>query len=409
MLARFSGRRNGANIHLSLWVGALAVLIAFALPAEARPPVASIVIDAQSGRVLEANHADALHYPASLTKLMTLYLVFTALKAHRITLDEQFPVSLHAATREPTKLGLKPGQRISVRNLILGIVTESANDAAVVLAEGLAGSEPAFAAQMTREAHALGMTRTVFYNASGLPNHKQVTTAQDMARLARALLLQFPNQYHFFSVHAFEYRGRVFRNHDDLIYYFRGMDGMKTGFTDGAGFNLVSSAVRNGRRLIGVVLGSNSPVDRDHLMVSMLDHAFAGSAPATEVALREPATDRLADGAHRIMSAFSPVASADAAPMPPPRRALPVHERRHWSIQVGAFAHRQPALRMARRVVREDDRIRSRDRRIVAERQKNGHRLFQLRYVDLDRWQAFAACKSLQQKHLGCFVLSPSG
>ncbi|MGH7715948.1 MAG: D-alanyl-D-alanine carboxypeptidase family protein, partial [Vulcanimicrobiaceae bacterium] len=152
MLVKFSGRRNGAKSCLSLLLGAISVLIVFVLPAEARPPTASVVIDAQSGRVLEANHVDALHYPASLTKLMTLYLTFSALEAHSITLDEQFPVSRHAANQEPTKLGLLPGQRISVRDLILGIVTESANDAAVVLAEGLAGSEPAFAARMTQEA-----------------------------------------------------------------------------------------------------------------------------------------------------------------------------------------------------------------------------------------------------------------
>jgi D-alanyl-D-alanine carboxypeptidase len=391
-------------------LGIILALIVSVLPAEARPPVASIVIDAQSGRVLEAHHADALHYPASLTKLMTLYLTFSALKAHRITLDTQFRVSRHAASQQPTKLGLLPGQRISVRDLILGIVTESANDAAVVLAEGLAGSEPAFAARMTHEARMLGMTRTVFRNASGLPNREQVTTARDLARLARALQLQFPSRYHYFSVHDFRYRGREFRNHDDLIYYYHGMDGMKTGFTDAAGFNLVSSAVRNGRRLIGVVLGSSTPVYRDRLMVGLLNGAFERSAPIAEVAARGTASDGLAGGAHRIMSAFSPVASADAAPTPPQlRRAVPIRDRRRWSIQVGAFAHRSPALQLARKVVRADHRITPRDQRIVAERERNGRPLFRLRYVDLDRWQAYAACQSLHRDHFDCLVRAPAG
>ncbi len=405
----YGERRSGAKCGLSFVFSVIAVLLLFVLPAAARPPVASIVIDATTGQVLDAHHADALHYPASLTKLMTLYLVFDALKNHRIALDDRFRVSRHAASREPTKLGLRPGQRVSVRHLILGLVTESANDAAAVLAEGLAVSEPAFARRMTQEAHELGMTQTVFRNASGLPNRKQVTTARDMAHLARALLLQFPGRYHYFSVHAFKYRGRVFHNHDDLIYQYRGMDGLKTGFTDAAGFNLVSSAVRSGRRLIGVVLGTNSPVVRDERMVRLLDHAFAHGAPPVDIALRNAAPGHT-DGTNPILSAFSPVTSAEAATLPPKRepRALSVRHQR-WSIQVGAFTHRMSALHLARKVRRVDAHTTARNQRIIASRLKHGRRLYRLRYVGLDRQQAAAACQSLQRDHFDCFVRAPSG
>ena len=165
---------------------ALLLLLCAALPAKAAVGTAWFVIDAATGQVLAERHAEELHYPASLTKLMTLYILFDEIRHHRITLDQEFPVSRHAASREPTKLGLRPGERISIRDLILGIVTQSANDAASVIAEGVAGSEAAFAKRMSQQAKALGMTRTVFRNASGLPDHRQVTTAHDMARLARA-------------------------------------------------------------------------------------------------------------------------------------------------------------------------------------------------------------------------------
>ena len=221
------------------------LLLAAARPAQAAVPPAWFVIDAESGQVLAARNADALHYPASLTKLMTLYLVFDGLEQKQLTLGQTFSVSRHAADQEPTKIGLRRGERISIHDLILALVTQSANDAAVVLGEGIAGSEAGFAERMSAQAKERGMTQSVFRNASGLPNRHQVTSARDMARLARALIRDFPDDYKYFSVKRFHYRGRTFLNHDRLIYRYQGADGMKTGFTNAARFNLVSSAMRD--------------------------------------------------------------------------------------------------------------------------------------------------------------------
>src|SRR6185312_12440444 len=221
----------------------ITLLLSTPTSAKTTPP-AWFVIDVETGHVLAERNADELHYPASLTKLMTLYLVFDGLQQHQLTLDQTFAVSRHAADQEPTKIGLRPGERISIRDLILALVTKSANDAAAVLGEGIAGSEAAFAERMSEQAKALGMTRTVFRNASGLPNRHQVTTAHDMARLARAIIRDFPEDYKYFSVKRFRYHGRTYLNHDRLIYHYDGMDGMKTGFTNAARFNLVSSALR---------------------------------------------------------------------------------------------------------------------------------------------------------------------
>lgn len=382
-----------------------------AVPACATPGTASIVINAATGRVLEQRDADALHYPASLTKLMTLYLVFDALKKHRFTLDHRFRVSRHAATREPVKLGLRPGERVRIRDLILGIVTLSANDAASVLAEGIAGSERAFAVRMTRKARQLGMTRTVFRNASGLPNRRQVTTARDMARLARALLHDFPKDYKYFSVHKFRFHGRTYYNHDHLIYSYPGMDGMKTGFTDAARFNLVSSAIHHGRRLIGVVLGEPSPGLRDREMVRLMNHAFA--MPSAPVALaQQPVGGRLAHDAGVIAATFSPVRPAEAASFHAPRLDARRHRKHggHWGIQVGVFSHQRTAMHYANKLLSRSLGITRHNRRIERHRQKvSGRHLYRVRFVHLGRKAAIAACHSLRRHDRDCLVIADAG
>src|SRR6266550_6869700 len=249
----------------------------------------SIVIDAETGGVLSAMNADATTYPASLTKMMTLYLVFEALNTGRIRPDQYLPVSYEAASRSPTKLGLRPGESIAVQELILGLVTRSANDAAAVLAEGLAGSEPAFAEQMTRRARQLGMTSTVYRNASGLPNPDQYTTARDQAQLALSLYRDFPREYRYFATRQFYFRGSVIYNHNHLLDWYDGADGIKTGYIGASGYNLAASAVRNERRLIGVVMGGPSAGSRDREMAALLDRGFVeAGAGTTAVARREP-------------------------------------------------------------------------------------------------------------------------
>ncbi|ACP24308.1 putative D-alanyl-D-alanine carboxypeptidase [Sinorhizobium fredii NGR234] len=251
---------------------ALAAIVAFvAATASAFAGSASFVIDARSGRVLSAENADELNYPASLTKMMTLYLTFEALHRGEINWQTPVPMSKEAARKPPTKLGLKPGSAITVEEAVYGMIIHSANDAAAAMAEKLGGSEAAFAQMMTAKARRLGMTRTVFVNASGLPASQQVTTARDMAKLGMALLRDFPREYRLFSAQSFNFRGRVVRGHNKLMYRYDGMDGIKTGYTNASGFNLVS-AVRDGnRRVIGVVLGGRTAKSRDNKMAALLD------------------------------------------------------------------------------------------------------------------------------------------
>ncbi len=234
----------------------------------------SIVVDNSTGRVIEAANADALRYPASLTKLMTLYMAFEALRDHRITLGQPVPVSGHAASMEPSKLGLVPGSYFTVSDAILGIVTKSANDAACALGELLGGDEDRFAQMMTQRARALGMTQSTFRNASGLPDLAQTTTARDLALLAHHLIQDFPEDYHYFSEPVFYYHGRPIPNHDHMLVSYDGADGLKTGYTVLSGHNLVTSALRGPVRLIGVVMGAGSNGERDLHMANLLDDGF---------------------------------------------------------------------------------------------------------------------------------------
>ena len=235
------------------------------------PPSASILVDGNSGAVLEESNADGMRHPASLTKVMTLYLLFERLDAGKLKLDTQLSVSEHAAEQDPTKLGLKPGQTISVEDAIKGIVTRSANDAAVVVAENLGGSEEAFAQIMTQKARALGMSRTTYVNASGLPADEQVTTARDQALLGRAIQDRFPRYYRFFSTTSFVFHGVTIHGHNHLLGSVNGVDGIKTGYIRASGFNLITSVHRDGRYIVGVVLGGRSAFERDAHMRALIE------------------------------------------------------------------------------------------------------------------------------------------
>jgi len=246
-----------------------------ALPAAARQPLAAIVVDARSGKVLFSHDADAPRYPASITKVMTLYLLFRELKSGRIKLSTPLKVSARAASRQPSKLWLKAGSTITVEQAIRALVVKSANDVATVVAENLAGSEAAFAREMTRTARALGMTRTVFRNASGLPRPRNVTTARDLATLSLRMMRDFPQYYRrYFALRTFVWRGRRHRNHNRLLGRVRGMDGLKTGYTRLAGSNLAASVRRNGRRIVAVVLGARSARTRNIYMARLIERTF---------------------------------------------------------------------------------------------------------------------------------------
>ncbi|MFY9771491.1 MAG: serine hydrolase [Xanthobacteraceae bacterium] len=270
------------------------------------PPFASIVVDGNSGSVLQAASPDALRHPASLTKVMTLYLLFERLEAGRLKLDSALKISEHASDQAPTKLGLKPGQTISVEDAIKGIVTKSANDAAVAVAENLGGDEDGFAKLMTQKAHALGMSHTIYVNASGLPDDDQVTTARDQTILGRAIQERFPHYYRYFSTESFVYHGEAMRNHNHLLGAVDGVDGIKTGFTRASGFNLLTSLHRDGRYLVAVVMGGPSASERDERMRELI------SAHIKEAAVRRTAP-MIAEAAERREEASvrSPAARTD--------------------------------------------------------------------------------------------------
>jgi D-alanyl-D-alanine carboxypeptidase len=248
------------------------------------PQFSSIIVDGNSGAVLASNNPDGLRHPASLTKIMTLYLLFERLETGKLKLDSEMDVSEHASEQAPTKLGLRPGQTIKVEDAIKGLVTRSANDAAVVIAEAIGGDEDDFAKLMTRKARALGMSKTVYRNASGLPNDEQVTTARDQSTLGRAIQDRFPRYYRYFSTSVFNYHGQSIRNHNHLLGSVEGIDGIKTGYTRASGFNLVSSMRRGNRHLVGVVLGGRSGGSRDAIMRGLLAENLEKAATTRTVA-----------------------------------------------------------------------------------------------------------------------------
>ena len=252
------------------------------------PPFSTIVVDANSGATLQANNPDAQRFPASLTKIMTLYLLFEKLESGKMKLDTMMPVSEFASEQAPTKLGLREGDRLKVEDAINGLVTRSANDASVVIAEAIGGDVDEFAKLMTRKARALGMSRTTYRNPNGLPDPEQVTTARDQATLGRAIQDRFPRYYKYFATNSFNYRGKAIRNHNKLLGRVEGVDGIKTGYTRASGFNLVTSIKRGNRHLVGVVLGGRSGGSRDAIMRNLLaEHLERGATKRTVAAITE--------------------------------------------------------------------------------------------------------------------------
>ena len=257
------------------------------------PPYAAMVVDVKSGKTLHAVNEDALRHPASITKVMTLYMLFEQMERGKFALDSELTISAHAAAQAPSKLGLRPGQTIAVEDAIKAIVTKSANDVACAIGENIAGSEERFAQMMTAKAHALGMSRTHYANASGLPDPDQLTTARDLTVLARAIQDRFPHYYRYFQTRSFAFRGRVIGNHNHLLGNVEGVDGIKTGYTRDSGFNLMTAAKSEGRQIVAIVLGGKSGASRDRIMADLvrgsLPRAYAGARvapPITEVAER---------------------------------------------------------------------------------------------------------------------------
>ena len=434
----------------------LAVLAVFGrmAPAEARPVQASIVVDAATGEVLSASNADTMTYPASLTKMMTLYLLFEAMQDGRVKLNDTITFSKYAAGRAATNLNVRTGDRISVETAILALVVRSANDVATAVAEHLGGTEPGFAKLMTNKARMLGMPKTTFRNAHGLPDSKQRTTARDMATLSIALIRDFPQYYGYFKRTSFKYRGVTYSGHNRLLKRFKGYDGIKTGYIRASGFNLASSAKRDGRRLVVVVLGGKSPSQRDRKVAELLTQGFktkggtgtllavkapiAGqvkpAAPAAETTAESVVEDVIANilikpaeadagsdeaastirlaGIKGMMPLLKPGTRPDvvtvATASAPDSQATTIvwKPAGDYGIQVGAYSKYNAAQRAAQTATKLESKILA-EARIIIDTQKmnNGSKLYRARVAGLSKGDAQTACRNLQAKRTDCLVL----
>ncbi|MCW5747151.1 MAG: serine hydrolase [Alphaproteobacteria bacterium] len=414
-----------------------------AAPVAANPGVvgrdAMFLIDAESGRELEGHAADELRHPASLTKIMTLYLTFAALDAGQLRLGDRIPVSARAGGVQPSKMGAPVGGTLMVRDAIMGLITRSANDAAVVLAEAIAGDEYAFAALMTQKARQLGMSSTVFRNASGLPATDQVTTARDLARLAQALMRDFPHYYPLFATKAWPYGRQMLTNHNRMLAIYPGADGIKTGYINASGFNLVMSAIRDNRRLIGVVLGGSSVGERDDVMADMMNRGFERARALGLPAWQRPAAPPSAKYAavnftpgpppaepqRQVARAYHPPAGSstttrtisdlvtDAAPAgqapavamaraPSPQGSQAGDAPGGWAIQLGGpFTSRKAADAALRTALARLPDLRDEAKPSVeALKGTRGQITYRARLTNLDENDAARGCRSLRSARL---------
>ena len=368
---------------------------------------ASFIINENTKRIYHNANADTRNYPASLTKIMTLYLVFDALKSKKISMNSKFTVSKRATRQPPSKLNLSAGSNITVKNAILALVTKSANDVATVIAENLGKSERNFAKLMTRKAKKLGMTRTTFRNASGLPNRGQLSTARDMATLGIAIRKNHPNFFKLFKTKSFIYKGIKYTNHNNLLGSYSGTDGIKTGYTNASGFNLVASVERNGQRIIGVVFGGKKARSRDKHMVTLLNKYFKTSLSKPLVRIAKPS--ELPKTRPKIVLAEKNIKNFRI----PPKiinNITPNNIEEDWFIQIGAFKNRlnaHKAARNARNVVPEQlgNLPASLSKITKSSTNNNLQYLWRVRFVELAENQARSVCAELWTSGLSCIPL----
>jgi len=445
-----SGTRRLAAVFLAVSLIGLAAASADDADAKSKkdapaPAYASIVVDAKTGKVLYQSNADARRYPASLTKMMTLYLLFEAVERKEMTLATRLKVSENAAAQPPSKLGLKPGETISVKDAILAVVTRSANDVAVVIAENLAGTEAAFAARMTATARSIGMRNTTFRNASGLPDAGQVSTARDMAVLGRALQERFPEEYRYFSTRSFVWKDHTIGNHNRLLGKIAGVDGIKTGYTRASGFNLVTSVNRDNGHVVAVVLGGKTGKSRDAQMASLIEKHFrkASRGPKTDAvlvaaaALGKAAIPRPRPGATAAPLPTAPLdltKSIDVAGVPIPavasakrvRSADPIAElalaegdideelpgprkslaEEGWKIQIGALPTKAAALSALARARKAAPMALAQVQPYAEAVETKGSTLYRARFGGFDSKEAArSACVQLANRDFSCLAL----
>ncbi len=392
----------------ALFLAFAAFPLAWATPARAayEPRYGAIVVEADTGKVLSEENADRRSFPASLTKVMTLYLLFDALDKGRVTLDTEMPVSAHAARQAPSKLGMRPGDHLSVREAILALVTKSANDAAVTVAEALGGSEAYFAMTMTRRAKTLGMTQTTYRNASGLPNPGQISTPRDQAILARAMIHHHAKYYPYFATREFDWRGQTIASHNRLMLNYPGADGMKTGFINASGFNLIASAVHEGKRLVGVVFGGETASRRDRKMASLLDDGFArvGVAGST-VAFNDAPEPRPGSASFRAPDPEEGMGDTDSASgWTAAGSTVPAS----WTIQVGAFGDYRLAQVAAHKAARSLGGLPVGAAIDIDPAQTGGRTVHRARLTGFTEDQARSACHRLSKSGQSCHVVQPS-
>jgi D-alanyl-D-alanine carboxypeptidase len=363
---------------------------------------ASLVLDAETGEIHHAINAETQNYPASLTKLMTLYLLFDAVGKHEVNLDTKLKVSARAARQPASRLGLNADETISVQNAIMALIVKSANDVASVVSENLAKSEREFALKMTAKAREIGMSDTTFRNASGLPNRSQLSTARDMATLARRIIEDFPHFYELFSTKSFTYNGVTHRTHNKLLGQYDGLDGLKTGYIRASGFNVVTSVERGKHRLIGVVLGGKSPNSRDRHMATLLNRTFDEIEGATVAEQGSAATNSAPP---------LPREKPDAAPAVAANKVVSEsisssNAKSIWGIQVGAFYSQQPAFEAAEKAMSRMPEILDKGEIAVMPLEKTrGRILYRARILGIEKRNAYGACRQFKRHNMPCMEL----
>lgn len=398
---------------ISLLLVSASLILISAAPSSLQAKYASLIVDEQTGQVLYARNADDRKYPASLTKIMTLYMAFDALKHGRLHMTQKLPVSRRAAGMPPSKLGLKRGSTITVKDAIMALVTKSANDAAVVVAEALSGTEIRFAQDMTRVARNLGMTRTTFRNASGLPNRQQLSTARDMAKLATRIRRDFPGYFELFKTQRFTYKGRSYKNHNNLLRNYTGTDGIKTGYINASGFNLVATVERHGRRLIGIVFGGKTAKRRDRHLIKLLDKAFRKTELLVIRAPKRPtpglpANIALADDDASGTNPFSNDSESVVAAVPaePETQAIDTFTN-GWSVQVGAFSNVTRARTAAHQARSRIGAPAYKAAVAIVPTKGSNLVLYRARLIGLTEEKAAQSCQMLSRADMPCVIVSP--
>jgi len=390
--------------NLFLFSSFLLSLIILGSPANAK--YASFVINENTKRIYHNKNADTRNYPASLTKIMTLYMIFDALESKKISMKTRLKVSKRASRQPPSKLYLSPGSTITVKNAIMALITKSANDVATVVAENLGKSERNFAKLMTKKAKQLGMTRTTFKNASGLPNRGQLSTARDMATLGIAIRRNHPKFFKLFKTKHFVYQGTKYTNHNNLLGSYSGTDGIKTGYTSASGFNLVASVERNGQRIIGVVFGGKKARSRDRHMIKLLNRHFKTKPSKPLVRIAKPSEIPLARPTITIVEK-----SVKNFNIPPTLKLPPSDKEEDWFIQIGAFKNRlnaHKAARNARNMVPEQlANLPASLSKITRTSNKNNtvEYLWRVRFIELAENQARSVCAELWTSGFSCIPL----